>query len=126
MGICCTLAALYIYRVYKIKKTNEVSIINCSPSPVHGGEELNVKVSWNNVPVDLELKVSLQESETDHTQLAESEVSKIVSGSGEETFKLKVKPTIEIHEHAKICAFFYERTESEPKVFDKKDIEVLP
>ena len=104
---------------------NEVSIIDYSPSPVHGGEELNVKVRWNNIPIDWKLDVSLQESETDYTRLAESSGSKIDSSSGEETFKLKVYPTTQIHDQAKICAYFYEGPEQK-NVFDKKDVTVYP
>ena len=104
---------------------NEVNIIDYSPSPVHGGEELNIRVSWSNIPAGWKLVVSLEESETDYTRLAESDASKIVSGSGEEIFKLKVKPTTEIHDYAKVCACFYEGTEWK-NVVVKKDIAVLP
>ena len=101
-----------------------INILDC-PSSVYGGEELNVRVSWNNTPTGWKLVVSLQESETDYTRLTESSGSKIDSSSGEETFKLKVYPTTQIHDQAKICAYFYEG--SEPKsVFDKKDVTVYP
>ncbi|MGB7531464.1 MAG: hypothetical protein WA977_00600 [Halobacteriota archaeon] len=81
--------------------TPKVSILDYSPSPVHGEEDLNVKVSWNNIPNDWKLTVSLEESEGNYTRLAD-DLSKMVSGSGEETFKLRVYPTSKTHEEASV------------------------
>lgn len=103
-----------------------VSILDYSPSPVRGGEDLNVKVSWTNIPAGGKLVVSLEESEGNITRLAD-DVSKIVSGSGEETFKLKVYPTTETHGEAKVCACFYINEKGEwTGVFEKKNIMVAP
>jgi len=104
--------------------TPKVSILDYSPSPVYGEEDLNVKVSWSNIPAGWKLIVSLEESELNFTRLAE-DVSKMVSGSGEETFTLNVYPTKETHEEAKVCACFYNE-KGELKIFDKKDIIVYP
>ena len=104
--------------------TPTISILN-SHTSLHGGEDLSVTVRWNNIPVDWKLVVSLEESEADYTRLAERDESKIVSGSGEETFTLKVKPTTETHHHAKVCACFYEGADWK-NLFEKKNIEVRP
>ena len=101
-----------------------VSILDYFPSPVHGGEDVNVKVSWRNIPAGWKLNVSLEESEGNVTRLAE-DVSKMVSGSGEETFKLKVYPTTETHDEAKVCACLYSE-KGELKILDRKDIIVHP
>ncbi|MGB7531431.1 MAG: RICIN domain-containing protein [Halobacteriota archaeon] len=102
-----------------------VSILDYSPSPVHGGADLNVKVSWSNIPVGWKLVVSLEESEGNITRLTE-DVSKVVSGSGEETFKLKVYLTKETHGEAKVCACFYNEKGEWTGIFDKKNIIVYP
>jgi hypothetical protein len=104
--------------------TPKVSILDYSPSPVHGGEDANVKVSWNNIPAGWKLVVSLEESEWNYTRLAD-DVSKKVSESGEDTFTLKVYPTTETHSEAKVCACFYNEKE-ELKILDKKNIIVSP
>lgn len=83
--------------------TPKVSILDYFPSPVYGEEELNVNVSWSNIPAGWKLIVSLEESELNFTRLAE-DVSKMFSGSGEETITLNVYPTKETHEEAKVCA----------------------
>jgi len=101
-----------------------VSIVDFSPSPVHGGEDLTINVSWENVPTGWKVVVSLEESELNYTRLAD-DVSKQVSSSGEETFKLKVYPTAETHTEAKVCACFYNEKE-ELKILDKKPIIVYP
>ena len=102
-----------------------VSILDCPPS-VYGGEELNVRVCWADIPAGWKLSVRLQESEKNATQLAESDASKIVYGNGEETFKLKVKPTTETHNPAKVCTQFYKGTKPQKKVRDTEDIKVYP
>jgi hypothetical protein len=109
-------------KVFKSKAT--VSIINCSPSPVHGGEDLNVKVSWDYIPIGWDLHVSLEESETDYTRLAEGGPNKIKSGKGETTIKFTVGLTERDHDQAIVCARFYKGQEK-TNVFDKKDIRVL-
>ena len=101
-----------------------VTIVDFSPSPVHGGEDLTINVSWENVPTGWKVVVGLEESELNYTRLAD-DVSKQVSSSGEETFKLKVYPTAETHTEAKVCACFYNEKE-ELKILDKKPIIVYP
>jgi hypothetical protein len=109
-------------KVFKSKAT--VTIINCSPSPVHGGEDLNVKVSWDYIPIGWDLCVSLEESETDFTPLTNPSPSKIKSVKGERTFTIPVDPTERDHDQAQVCARFYNGAEK-TNVFDKKDIRVL-
>jgi hypothetical protein len=105
---------------------NEVTIIDYPPVPVYAGEELNVRVGWNNIPSDWNLVVSLEASETDYTRLAESDAKKTVSGSGEEIFKLKVKPTTEIHNQAKVCVALYDEKGEWLNIFEKEEIDILP
>ena len=109
-------------KVFKSKAT--VTIINCSPYPVHGGEDLNVKVSWDYISTDWDLRVSLEESDTDFTLLAKGGPSKIKSVKGERTFTIPVDPTERDHDQAQVCARFYNGAEK-TNVFDKKDIRVL-
>jgi hypothetical protein len=101
-----------------------VTVLDCSPSPVHGGEDLYVKVSWANIPADWKLTVSLEKTEWDKARLAD-DVSKIVSGNGVDIFKLKVYPTTETYAYAKVWACFYEGTEW-ISVYDNKDIVIIP
>jgi len=101
-----------------------VTVLDCSPSPVYGGEDLDVKVSWANIPADWKLTVSLEKTEEDKTRLS-NDVSKIVSGSGVETFKLDVYPTTETYEYAKVWACFYRGTEWK-SVYGNMDMVVLP
>jgi hypothetical protein len=115
----------YIYQYIAICP-NEVTIIDYSPAPVYAGEEFNVRVGWNNILSDWNLVVSLEASETDYTRLAESDAKKTVSGSGEEIFKLKVKPTTEIHNQAKVCVALYDEKGEWLNIFEKGDIDVLP
>ncbi|MGB7532179.1 MAG: hypothetical protein WA977_04265 [Halobacteriota archaeon] len=68
--------------------------------------------------------MSLEKSDVDYTRLAD-DVSKMVSGSGEGTFTLKVYPTTGIHVQAKVCACFYNE-KGELKILDKKGIIVYP
>jgi hypothetical protein len=109
-------------KVFKSKAT--VRIINCSSSSVHGGEDLNVNVSWNYIPIDWVLRVSLEESETDYTRLASGGQSEIKSSRGKTTVTFTVDLTERDHDQAKVCACFYEGTERK-NVFDKKGIRVL-
>jgi len=102
-----------------------INILEC-PQSVYAGEELNVKVGWNNIPSDRELVTNLEASETNNTQLVEHNANKTVSGSGEERFKLKVKPTTEIHNQAKVCVALYDEKGEWLNIFEKEDIDVLP
>lgn len=102
-----------------------VSILDYSPSPVHGEDDFYVKVSWSNIPVGWKLVVSLEESDLNFTRLAD-DVSKTVSGSGEATFTLKVYPTTEPHSEAKVCACLYNEKGEWTGVFDKKNITINP
>ncbi|MCK4734495.1 MAG: hypothetical protein KAT65_18710, partial [Methanophagales archaeon] len=104
----------------------QVSIISYSPSPVYEEGDLTVKVSWSNIPAGWKLIVSLEKSDMDYTRLADDvNISKMVSDSGEETVKLKVYPTTETHDEAKVCACLYSE-KGELKILDKKDIIVYP
>jgi hypothetical protein len=85
---------------------------------------LDVRVSWANIPADWKLTVSLEKTKDDKTRLA-NDVSKTVSGSGEDLFKLKVYPTTETYEYAKAWACFYKGLEWK-SVYGNKDIPVLP
>jgi len=105
-----------------------ISILEYSPQQIHGGEDLEVKVGWSNIPAGWRLNVSLEESEENHTRLAD-DVSKTVSISkvigGEEVFTLKVHSIGEIHPQAKVCACFYNESGEWTGVFTKTDITVL-
>ncbi|HDN58708.1 MAG TPA: hypothetical protein ENF20_01990, partial [Candidatus Marinimicrobia bacterium] len=48
-----------------------VTVLDCSPSPIHGGEDLDVHVRWANIPADWKLVVSLEKAEWDKTRLAD-------------------------------------------------------
>jgi hypothetical protein len=76
-------------------------------SSVHGGEDLEVTVGWSNIPEGWKLNVSLEESEENYTRLAD-DVGRPVTGSGNETFELKVYSTWESHSDARVCACLYD------------------
>lgn len=106
-----------------------ISILEYSPQQIHEGKDLEVKVGWSNIPAGWRLNVSLEESEENHTRLA-NDVSKIVSISevisGEEVFTLKVHSVSEKHSQANVCACFYNESGGWTGIFKKTDITILP
>jgi|GEM_PF-2784049 len=110
---------------YTLSTTPLVEIIDYSRSPVHGNENLTVNVSWSYIPEGWKLVVSLEESESDATRLA-NDTSKMVSGYGEGSFELIVFPTEDTYNQSKIFASLYDENLNWASVFDKQDIIIYP
>ncbi len=101
-----------------------IQILN-SPYSVNGSTELDVTVGWNNIPADWELIVSLEKSGTDKNRLAD-DVNRIVSGSGETTFKLNVYPVDETYNQTRICACLLDDDREWANIFTDIGIIVIP
>jgi hypothetical protein len=102
-----------------------VRIVGFLPYVVHGSEDLEVKVGWSNIPTNWKLVVSLEKSETDKERLAD-DVSRIVSGSGEATFKLNTHQISETYNQTKVWACLFDDSDNWASVFTNAGITVIP
>ncbi|RLG23297.1 hypothetical protein DRN76_05560 [Methanosarcinales archaeon] len=96
------------------------------PVSVHGGEDLDVKVGWSNIPEGWKLVVSLEKSETDKNRLADDIERIIRTDSGEDVFKLKVYPVNETYNQAKVWACLFDESDNWASVFTNANMTILP
>ncbi len=101
-----------------------VRIIDIPPS-VHGGEDLEVTVGWSNVPEGWKLAASLEKSEIDKDRLAD-DVERMISGSGEATFKLNLYPVNETYNQARVWTCLRDENDNWASVFANMNMTVLP
>jgi hypothetical protein len=101
-----------------------VRVLRCQSS-VHGGEDLEVTVGWSNVPEGWKLATSLEKSEIDKDRLAD-DVERMISGSGEATFKLNIYPVNETYNRARVWAYLRDENDNWASVFTNMNMTVLP
>lgn len=104
--------------------TPSVRIIS-APSPIHGGEDVEVTVGWENIPADWKLIVSLEKSDTDKDRLAD-DVDRTISGSGEAVFKLNLYQIDKTYDYAKVWACLRDENDNWASVLTETSITALP
>lgn len=96
-----------------------------APSSVHGGEDLEVTIGWSNVPDGWKLAASLEKSKIDKDRLAD-DIERMISGSDEATFNLKVYPVNETYNQARVWTCLRDENDNWASVFASTNMTVLP
>jgi hypothetical protein len=114
----------WMVKVGGIDITPSVRILN-SPSTIHGGEDVEVTVGWENIPSNWKLIVSLEKSDTDKDRLADDE-NRTISGTDETVFKLNAYQIDETYDRALVWASLRDENGNWNGIYTNASITALP
>ena len=96
-----------------------------TPSTIHGGEDAEIHVGWENIPPNWKLVASIEKSDTDKDRLAD-DVERTISGTGEAVFKLNAYQIDETYDRALAWAALRDENDNWKGIYTNAGTTVLP